>query len=298
MAKQVIRAAYGKAPDRSYIGGCSNGGRHALVAAARLADEYDGFLVGDPGTVLPRAAIANLAGGKTYAALASNPADLSTGFTLAERQLVSAAVLARCDALDGVRDGMVQDTQRLPGGVQSRPRRADVQRRARRHLPVGGAEVGHRAGSSPARRRATASRSMPASRTTPGSRLPTGRAGNSARRRRAMPAPWPTSGRCRRPIRRRSTARAFVLASDVDALLAKVQVTDATYTESALSFMLPPHLADMSAVRKRGAKIVIFHGTSDPIFSSDAQRRGLRRAGAAERARTRRPSRGSTSCPA
>ena len=49
--------------------------------------------------------------------------------------------------------------------------------------------------------------------------------------------------------------------------------------------MLPPHLADMSAVRKRGAKIVLFHGTSDPIFSSDAQRRGLRRAGAADRAR-------------
>ncbi|HSV44460.1 MAG TPA: tannase/feruloyl esterase family alpha/beta hydrolase, partial [Ramlibacter sp.] len=28
MAKGVIQAAYGKAPDRSYFGGCSNGGRH------------------------------------------------------------------------------------------------------------------------------------------------------------------------------------------------------------------------------------------------------------------------------
>ena len=37
MAKAAIRAAYGKAPDRSYIGGCSNGGRHAMVAAARYA---------------------------------------------------------------------------------------------------------------------------------------------------------------------------------------------------------------------------------------------------------------------
>ncbi|MFP3570920.1 tannase/feruloyl esterase family alpha/beta hydrolase, partial [Paraburkholderia sp. SIMBA_030] len=35
MAKQVIKTAYGKAPDRSYFGGCSNGGRHAMVAAAR-----------------------------------------------------------------------------------------------------------------------------------------------------------------------------------------------------------------------------------------------------------------------
>ncbi len=37
MAKALIRTAYGKGPDRSYIGGCSNGGRHAMVAAARHA---------------------------------------------------------------------------------------------------------------------------------------------------------------------------------------------------------------------------------------------------------------------
>ena len=35
MAKQVIKTAYGKTPDRSYFDGCSNGGRHAMVAAAR-----------------------------------------------------------------------------------------------------------------------------------------------------------------------------------------------------------------------------------------------------------------------
>src|SRR5206468_11594594 len=33
MAKSVIQTAYGKGPDRSYIGGCSNGGRHTMVAA-------------------------------------------------------------------------------------------------------------------------------------------------------------------------------------------------------------------------------------------------------------------------
>ena len=111
MAKALIRAAYGRAPDRSYIGGCSNGGRHALVAAARMPEAYDGFLVGDPGTVLPRAAIANLVGGKTYASLATNPADIGSAFTPAERRLVSDAVLRRCDALDGAADGMVNDTR-------------------------------------------------------------------------------------------------------------------------------------------------------------------------------------------
>ena len=53
MAKQLIQGAYGKGPDRSYIGGCSNGGRHAMVAASRIGDQYDGYLVGAPGYRLP-----------------------------------------------------------------------------------------------------------------------------------------------------------------------------------------------------------------------------------------------------
>jgi feruloyl esterase len=48
MAKQAIHTAYGKAPDRSYFEGCSNGGRHAMVAAARSSAEYDGIIAGDP----------------------------------------------------------------------------------------------------------------------------------------------------------------------------------------------------------------------------------------------------------
>ena len=74
MAKSIIQSAYGKGPDRSYIGGCSNGGRHAMVAAARYAEQYDGVLVGNPGFRLPLAAIANIAGHKAYAALATSAA--------------------------------------------------------------------------------------------------------------------------------------------------------------------------------------------------------------------------------
>ena len=73
MAKSAIQTAYGKAPDRSYFGGCSNGGRHTLVAATRMPDQYDGYLVGAPGFNLPKAAIANIAGAQIYASLASTP---------------------------------------------------------------------------------------------------------------------------------------------------------------------------------------------------------------------------------
>jgi feruloyl esterase len=267
MAKEIIRVAYGRGPDRSYIGGCSNGGRHTLVAAARLADQYDGFLVGDPGTVLPRAAIANLFGGKTYAALATDAADPSTGFTLAERRLVSNAVLSHCDALDGAADGMVQDTKACQAAFN-----------LERDVPTcSGARDGsclsaaQKAGIGQLFSGVKTSSGVPVYASFP---YDAGLATSDW-------AGWKFSS----PSTRDAGAiadifqvppaapagfdgRAFMLSMNVDELLAKVQASDATYTESAMSFMAPPHPTDLAAVRARGGKLMIFHGTSDPIFSS------------------------------
>jgi feruloyl esterase len=53
---------------------------------------------------LPLAAVANIAAYQGYATVATNPADPSTGYTAPERALVAAAVVAKCDALDGATD--------------------------------------------------------------------------------------------------------------------------------------------------------------------------------------------------
>jgi hypothetical protein len=124
MAKQLIAVAYGKGPDRSYIGGCSNGGRHAMVAASRFGDQYDGYLVGAPGYRLPNAALAQLWAAPQWKALSTEGAtinhpfapnvklpDLGSALTAAERQTVANAILAKCDALDGAKDGLVQDVK-------------------------------------------------------------------------------------------------------------------------------------------------------------------------------------------
>jgi hypothetical protein len=267
MAKEVIRIAYGRPADRSYIGGCSNGGRHTLVAAARLADQYDGFLVGDPGTVLPRAAIANLFGGKTYASLATDPADPSTGFTLAERRLVSNAVLARCDALDGVSDGMVQDTKACQAAF-------DLDR----DVPTcSGARDGTCLS---AAQKAGISALFAGAKTSSGATVYASFPYDAGLATSDW-AGWKFSSPSTRdagaladifqvpPVDPANfDGRAFMLATNVDELLTKVRASDATYTESGLSFMTPPHPTDLSAVRARGGKIIIFHGTSDPIFSS------------------------------
>jgi feruloyl esterase len=73
---------------------------------------------------------------------------------------------------------------------------------------------------------------------------------------------------------------AFSLGLDIDTAYAQLFATDATYTEAAMSFMTPPDARNMNAVRERGAKIIAYHGVSDPIFSvADTERwfRGIDR---------------------
>ena len=52
-------------------------------------------------------------------------------------------------------------------------------------------------------------------------------------------------------------------------MLAKVNANSGLYTESAMSFMTPPNPRDLSTLKNRGAKLMIYHGTADSIFSSD-----------------------------
>ena len=73
MAKALVAAGYGRAPDRSYFSGCSNGGRHAFVTAARLPEAYDGILAGAPGYNLPQAALAQLYAAQQFARAATDP---------------------------------------------------------------------------------------------------------------------------------------------------------------------------------------------------------------------------------
>lgn len=60
---------------------------------------------------------------------------------------------------------------------------------------------------------------------------------------------------------------AFSMSLDVDATLPRLYATDATYAESAMSFMTPPDVRDYGDVRRRGAKMIVYHGVSDAIFS-------------------------------
>jgi hypothetical protein len=112
-AKLLIERFYGEAPRRSYFIGCSNGGRQAMVAAERMPLQFDGIVAGDPSFRLTRVNLDEV--WNEIVAARAAPRDvqgrpvLGSLFSESDLNLVAGAVLKKCDALDGLADGMIND---------------------------------------------------------------------------------------------------------------------------------------------------------------------------------------------
>ncbi len=281
MAKSVVKAAYGKGPDRSYFGGCSNGGRHAMVTATRYPQDYDGILVGSPGYNLPKAAVANLAGARLYASVATatpttDAANLATGFTTTERKLLASKVLDKCDALDGATDGLVQDVaacqaafkldtdvptctgardgtclsaaqKSVIGTIFAGPK-TSAGTLIYSSFPFDSGVGAGNSGSAP-----PAVSGIPFWEFFASLNLDAGATGIIFK----VPPESPTG----------FDGPNFALNTNIDALFAGISATNTTFTESAMSFMTPPTPSNMTALMARGGKVMAYHGVSDPIFS-------------------------------
>ncbi len=107
VAKAVIRAHYAKRADTSYFLGCSNGGRQALQEAQRYPDDFDVILAGAPALDFDGLAAAFL---QITQRMYPDMENLSTPvLTKEDRTLLRHAILERCDARDGVADGVLGD---------------------------------------------------------------------------------------------------------------------------------------------------------------------------------------------
>jgi len=105
-AKQVLRAYYEKAPAHAYFKGCSTGGHQALMEAQRYPADYDGIVAGDPGNNRIRLNV-----GFLWSWLAANKAG-EPPLPPSKLPLINQAVITACDALDGVKDGLIADPRR------------------------------------------------------------------------------------------------------------------------------------------------------------------------------------------
>ena len=99
--KQLVLNFFGaKTIKRAYFEGCSNGGRMALMEAERYPDDYDGIISGAPfmsaGAILPTLMRDGHLSSSNYI----------PGSAL---DAVDQAVIASCDAADGVKDGLIQN---------------------------------------------------------------------------------------------------------------------------------------------------------------------------------------------
>ena len=106
-AKALIRTYYGAEPAHSYFVGCSRGGGQAMMEAQRYPKDFDGIVAGAP--AFHWTGIAAMA--VTIAkALYPDPRHLDrTVLTKDALRKLQAAILEQCDALDGLKDGVIQD---------------------------------------------------------------------------------------------------------------------------------------------------------------------------------------------
>jgi feruloyl esterase len=102
VGKEVATHAYGRAPERAYWQGCSTGGRQGLAEVQRYPDDYDGVIAGAPVYTPVTYSNAMLRVQMFHARPESN-------LDAQHVPLIHSAILAACDAQDGVADGILTD---------------------------------------------------------------------------------------------------------------------------------------------------------------------------------------------
>jgi len=103
--KALTEAMYGVAPRYSYFNGCSTGGRQGLMEAQRYPQDYNGIVSAAPAINWPKLMMQELWGSVQENAV-ENPVP-SCKLTAA-----TAAAISACDAIDGVKDGVIEDPKR------------------------------------------------------------------------------------------------------------------------------------------------------------------------------------------
>ena len=102
-AKAIIDAFYGDNLQHSYFASCSDGGREALMEAQRFPEDYDGILAGAPANFWTHLLV-----GAMWITQATT-LDQASYIPAGKLPAIGAAVLAACDAQDGVADGILND---------------------------------------------------------------------------------------------------------------------------------------------------------------------------------------------
>jgi feruloyl esterase len=102
-ARRIISAFYGSAPTRSYFVGCSGGGRQGLKATQVHPADFDGIIAGAPAL--------NATGRAAFSVSVAQNLRKEEGSYIPEEKYpaIHDAVLRACDLHDGVKDGVIEN---------------------------------------------------------------------------------------------------------------------------------------------------------------------------------------------
>jgi hypothetical protein len=100
LAKKIAADYYAQPVQYSYWNSCSNGGRQGLLEAQRYPDDFDGIVANAPWVDQT---------GFTIGAMWNQKAMTQAPLTPAKMVLVAQKVMDKCDAIDGLKDGLIDD---------------------------------------------------------------------------------------------------------------------------------------------------------------------------------------------
>jgi hypothetical protein len=102
-AKDITKDFYGKAVSRAYWNSCSNGGRQGMIEAQRYPEDFDGIIANAPWVDQT---------GFTIGAMWNQKALSAAPVAAAKIALVAEKAMAKCDLIDGLKDGLIDDPRK------------------------------------------------------------------------------------------------------------------------------------------------------------------------------------------
>jgi len=102
-SKDITKDYYGKPASKSYWNSCSNGGRQGLLEAQRFPEDFDGIVANAPWVDQT---------GFSIGAMWNQKAITGSGVTPGKLETVAEKVMNKCDAIDGLKDGLIDDPRK------------------------------------------------------------------------------------------------------------------------------------------------------------------------------------------
>jgi feruloyl esterase len=259
-AKELTTAFFGKAPEHAYFNGCSNGGRQALMEVQRYPADFDGIIAGDPALGTPM----QVGRALVFQHMLLKPENY---LPASKVDVLARATLEECDAKDGLKDGLIND-----------PRLCSFKPEKLKCAGPDGPDCLTAAQVETVRKIYTPVQTADGKLYTPG--FPVGHEDG--------PTGWQTWIVGRTPPAPQADGRLAFSAqppsgytlSDTNMRALATENDDPSFNWRTLKFpqdlprlasmteILSPHDVDLRPFKKRGSKIILYHGWADPAISA------------------------------